>query len=132
LDQKAATTGTTDVANAGFEKIVKPAESKEATELKFSGGGLLATGNSRSLSLTGTGALRLRRAENEYSANFAGNYGRAAATPAESRGTWSDAGSMRNACKLAAWVRINRSPTTPPMPASNRTGASSSRLATSK
>ncbi len=84
LDQKAATTGTTDVANAGFEKIVKPAAAKEETELKFSGGGLLATGNSRSLSLTGTGALRLRRAENEYSANFAGNYGRAAATPADS------------------------------------------------
>lgn len=83
MEQKSATTGSTDVAKAGFEAVAKPAEAKEATELKFSAGGLLATGNSRSMALTGAGQLRLRRMANEYSANVAGNYGRAAPTPAD-------------------------------------------------
>jgi putative salt-induced outer membrane protein len=80
-EQKTATSGSTEVAKGGFEKVTKPAETKEATELKFSAGGLLATGNSRSLAATGSGSLRLRRQLNEYSANVAGNYGRSAPTP---------------------------------------------------
>lgn len=87
MEQKSATTGSTDVAKGGFEKVTKPADAKEASELKVSAGGLLATGNSRSMALTGTGQLRLRRMANEYSANIAGNYGRAAPTPADAMKT---------------------------------------------
>lgn len=83
LEKKTATSGNTDVAKGGFEKLAKPADAKEATELKFSAGGLLASGNSRSLALTSSGMLRLRRGANEYSANAAGNYGRSAPTPAD-------------------------------------------------
>lgn len=83
MKQDSASSGTTDVAKGGFEKTTKPADSKEATELKVSAGGIMATGNSRSLALTGASALRLRRAENQYSADLAGNYGRSAAAPAD-------------------------------------------------
>jgi putative salt-induced outer membrane protein len=83
MKQDAATSGSTEVAKSGFETVQKPADAKEATELKLSAGGLMATGNSRSLALTGSGQLRLRRAENEYSANFAANYARAAAAAGE-------------------------------------------------
>ncbi len=83
IEQKTATTGTTDVAKGGFEKVTKPADVKETSELKLAAGGLLATGNSRSLALTGSGQLRLRRQLNEYSANIAANYGRSAPTPAD-------------------------------------------------
>ncbi|MDF3068744.1 MAG: Peptide chain release factor [Polyangiaceae bacterium] len=83
MEQKTATSGTTDVAKGGFEKVTKPADQKEATELKLSAGGLLATGNSRSMAATGSGMLRLRRQLNEYSANIAANYGRAAPTQAD-------------------------------------------------
>jgi putative salt-induced outer membrane protein YdiY len=83
LEQKAATSGSTDVAKGGFEKVAKPADTKEATELKLSAGGVLATGNSRSAAATGSGMLRLRRGLNEYSASVAGNYGRSAPTPAD-------------------------------------------------
>ncbi len=83
MEQKTATSGSTDVAKGGFEKVAKPADQKEATELKLSAGGLLATGNSRSMAATGSGQLRLRRQLNEYSASIAGNYGRSAPTPAD-------------------------------------------------
>lgn len=83
MEQKAASSGTTDVAKGGFEKVTKPADQKEATELKLSAGGLFASGNSRSMAATGSGMLRLRRQLNEYSANVAANYGRSAPTPAD-------------------------------------------------
>jgi putative salt-induced outer membrane protein len=83
MEQKTATSGTTEVAKGGFEKVAKPAELKEATELKLSAGGLLATGNSRSMAATAAGTLRLRRQLNEYSANVAANYGRSAPTLAD-------------------------------------------------
>lgn len=81
MAQDAATTGTTDVANEGFEASEARPEAKEESELELSAGGLLATGNSRSSAATGAGKLRLRRADNQYSANLAGNYARAAASP---------------------------------------------------
>lgn len=78
-----ASSGSTDVATTGFEAAAKAPEieDKNATELKLSAGGLLARGNSRSLSLTGAGKLRLRREENQLSAAAAGNYGQSATTP---------------------------------------------------
>jgi putative salt-induced outer membrane protein YdiY len=83
METKAATSGSTDVAKGGFEKVNKPADQKETSELKLSAGGLLASGNSRSFAATGSGTLRLRRQLNEYSANIAANYGRSAPTPAD-------------------------------------------------
>jgi putative salt-induced outer membrane protein len=81
--QAAASTGSTDVANAGkFETVAKPeAEAKDATEAQILGGGALATGNARSLSLTTSGSFRMRRERNQFSAIAAANYGRAAVDP---------------------------------------------------
>lgn len=83
--QTAASTGKTEVANAGkFETSVKPdAEAKDATELQVLAGGAQATGNARSLSLTGSANFRLRREANQFTALAAINYGRAAATQAD-------------------------------------------------
>src|SRR5688572_25857859 len=80
MSQDAATTGTTDVATGGFETAAAKDAAKEVSELELSAGGLVASGNSRSTAVTGAGKLRLRRANNQYSANFAGNYARAAAS----------------------------------------------------
>ncbi len=88
LKEESATTGSTDVAHHGFEQTAaKTTDTKEATEMKLSAGGLLATGNSRSMAFTGSGELRIRRAENQYFATIAANYARAAATPADSMET---------------------------------------------
>lgn len=77
--------GKTDVTTDGFEaSAVKDEKAKDATELTVSGGGLFASGNSRSLSLTGGFGYRLRRGDNQFSLLGAGNYSRAAignATP---------------------------------------------------
>ena len=83
--QAAASTGKTEVANAGkFEAAAKPdAEAKDATELQILAGGAQATGNARSLSLTGSANFRLRREANQFTALAAINYGRAAATQAD-------------------------------------------------
>lgn len=83
---KAATTGTTDVTGADkFEApVAKPAEkdakdAKDATEAQILGGGLLATGNSRSMALTGSAQFRMRREANQLSAAGAANYAQSAA-----------------------------------------------------
>ena len=80
-----ATKGTTDVAGTGtFAAQLKEEERKaaaDATDASLSGGGLFTSGNSRSLTLTAGGKLRLRRGDNQFSASFFGNYGRAASKP---------------------------------------------------
>jgi putative salt-induced outer membrane protein len=81
MTQSSATSGSTDVAGGGFQATEKQADTKEVSELKLSGGGMLSTGNSRSMAFTGAGHLRLRRLSNQYSADVAGNYGRSAASP---------------------------------------------------
>ena len=48
----AASGGKEDVATAGFEAAQKPAEDKDATELKLSAGGLFTGGNSESIAAT--------------------------------------------------------------------------------
>jgi len=84
MAQDAASTGATDVGGGGFEAAAaKGAAAKEESELQLSAGGLFASGNSRSTAMTGAGTLRLRRADNQYSANFAANYARAAASADE-------------------------------------------------
>ncbi len=78
LEGKNATEGTTEVANEGFEKVDVPSDTSDVTELKASAGGLMATGNSRSLAGTATGKARIRRKQNQYSADLAANYAESA------------------------------------------------------
>src|SRR5450432_1622113 len=76
-----ATSGSTDVATAGFEKADKPAaESKDATEAQISAGGLAASGNSRSIAATTAGKVRVRRGSDQVGAAIAANYARSAAS----------------------------------------------------
>ena len=79
-----ASTGTTDVATSGFEKGQKPAEeSKDATELQLSAGGLASAGNSRSMAATSSGTFRLRRGSNQVGAAIAANYAQSAPVKGE-------------------------------------------------
>jgi putative salt-induced outer membrane protein len=74
-----ATTGSTDVATAGFEKTVTAAaDEKDATELQVSAGGLASAGNSRSMAATTAGKFRLRRGANVVAVGLAANYARSA------------------------------------------------------
>jgi putative salt-induced outer membrane protein len=85
MKQDAASSGSTDVAGGGaFEAAVKadPATAKDALEAQILGGGQQATGNSRSLALTGSGKFRIRRRANQFAALAAANYARAASDPA--------------------------------------------------
>ena len=82
LKTATASSGSTEVTTGTFD-TVKKAEGTDATEAKLQIGALLSTGNSRSLASTGSGSLRLRRADNEFSAVVAANYARSAPTPAD-------------------------------------------------
>ncbi|MGC4093308.1 MAG: DUF481 domain-containing protein [Polyangiaceae bacterium] len=73
-----ASSGKSDITSETFDSTKKPAEAKDTTEAKIVAGGLLATGNSRSLAATALGSVRTRRGANEASAAVAVNYGRAA------------------------------------------------------
>jgi len=75
---KPASTGTTNVTSEKFETSALPEESKDATELSLSLGGLAASGNSRLVSLTSADKFRLRRRDDQFSALFAANYSRSA------------------------------------------------------
>lgn len=85
MKQDAATSGSTDVATTGFEApAAKPdAETKDATNASISAGGVLSTGNSRSGAVTGSADTRVRRGQNQVSAQAAVNYARSGA-PGES------------------------------------------------
>lgn len=83
MSQSSASSGSTEVAKGGFQATEKQGDAKEVSELKLSAGGMLTSGNARSMALTGSGHLRLRRLQNQYSADLAGNYGRAAPGPGE-------------------------------------------------
>jgi putative salt-induced outer membrane protein len=80
VKQDAASSGKTDVAAGGaFETAAKrEKEVKDATEAKILAGGLLSTGNARSLATTASAQFRARRDQNQLSAAAAVNYGRAA------------------------------------------------------
>jgi len=88
-NQAPASSGATDVAGGDkFETVAVPdKEAKDATEAQILGGGVLSSGNSRSLSVTTSATFRLRREANQLSAAAAVNYGRAAATPADDQET---------------------------------------------
>lgn len=79
--QAPATSGTTEVDGSGKFASAASADAAtadDATEFDIAGGGLLSTGNARAGSVTGSSRLRIRRKKHQFSAMFAGNYGRAA------------------------------------------------------
>ncbi|HKO51009.1 MAG TPA: DUF481 domain-containing protein [Polyangiaceae bacterium] len=74
-----ASEGKTDVASSGFEKAEKTKpDSKDATELEISAGGLASAGNSRSIAATAASKFRLRRGFDQVGAALAANYGESA------------------------------------------------------
>lgn len=82
VEDKKATSGTTDVAKEGFQKAeVIPPEAAHETAAKLTAGGIFSTGNAKSVAATAGGSVRLRRAMNQYLAEAAFNYGRAAIAP---------------------------------------------------
>jgi putative salt-induced outer membrane protein len=92
--QGPASSGATELEGQGTmataEAVEEPAEdveSLDATEFNLGAGGILNTGNSRSLAMTATSNLRIRRSRHQFSANLAGNFGRAAT---EKGGPWLD------------------------------------------
>jgi putative salt-induced outer membrane protein len=78
LGSETATTGKEDVATAGFQApVALPEESRDATELKLSAGGLLAGGNAESIAASTAAKGRARRDSNQVEGALAANYGRA-------------------------------------------------------
>ncbi len=85
MAQDAASSGSTEVAKEGFATaaVEEPEASKDATELNLSAGAQFASGNSRSVAMTGAGNFRARRASNQLTMAVAGNYARSAVEPGE-------------------------------------------------
>lgn len=83
LAEKKASEGKTDVAQEGFQKAeASPVDPNiRETSAKLTAGGIVSTGNARSIAATLGGSLRMRRGADQYSADAAMNYGRAAITP---------------------------------------------------
>lgn len=77
----AATKGTTDVTKDQYQGMDRKTaeESKDATDLSVSAGGLQSSGNSRLLAATLAEKFRLRRDSNQFREALAANYGRTAA-----------------------------------------------------
>ena len=74
-----ANEGNTDVASSGFEMPYHATpQTKDATELVISAGGLASAGNSRSLAATSAGKFRLRRGSDQLGAGISANYAESA------------------------------------------------------
>lgn len=70
-----ASEGKTEVATSGFEKADKnKPDTKDATELEVSAGGLASAGNSRSLAATAASKFRWRQGSDQIGAGIAANY----------------------------------------------------------
>lgn len=83
LAGKTATTGSTDVATAGFEKKeAPPPDEKNTTTMQVQAGALSSTGNAKTLSLTAASRFKARRDDNQLSLNLAANYAQSAPKPA--------------------------------------------------
>lgn len=79
-----ASEGKTDVATSGFDKVDKnKPDSKDATELEVSAGGLASAGNSRSIAATSAGKFRMRRGSDQVGAGIAANYAESAVNKGE-------------------------------------------------
>jgi putative salt-induced outer membrane protein YdiY len=75
-----ATTGATEIEGAGkfATATLADEENLDATELQVAAGGILNTGNSRSLAATAAANFRVRRDVHQFTTAFAGNYAQAA------------------------------------------------------
>jgi putative salt-induced outer membrane protein YdiY len=86
--QATASAGATNLDSTNFATSApRPTETDDATELEIGAGGLFNSGNARSVALTGNARFRIRRKIHEFSAGFAGNYGRASTKDTPSRDT---------------------------------------------
>jgi putative salt-induced outer membrane protein len=84
LKSNKASEGNTDVATSGFEiPYHATPDSKDATEIVISAGGLASAGNSRSLAATAAGKFRLRRGSDQFGAGIAANYAESAVDKAQ-------------------------------------------------
>lgn len=82
VEDKKASSGITDVAKEGFQRAeALPPEEAHETAAKLAAGGIFSTGNAKSVAATAGGSVRLRRAMNQYLAEAAFNYGKAAVAP---------------------------------------------------
>lgn len=81
--QSNATSGKTDVATAGFQGTTAKADENDAALVEVSGGGLVASGNSRQVALTTSAKARFRRSAHQGSAAAAVNYAEAASKDTE-------------------------------------------------
>jgi putative salt-induced outer membrane protein YdiY len=76
----------TDITTEGFVSAARPYEedgSRRARELNVAGGGMIASGNSKLLAITGAFLHRSRRFDDQISSGAAVNYGRAATSGAQ-------------------------------------------------
>lgn len=81
--QSNASSGKTDVASAGFQGATTRSDDTDAALVEVSGGGLVASGNSRQVALTTSGKARFRRDAHQGSAAAAINYAEAASKETE-------------------------------------------------
>jgi putative salt-induced outer membrane protein len=76
LSQSSASSGTTDLAQEGFQAAAKTdAAGTDATNLAVSAGGNAASGNSKALFVTAASDFRLRRSIHQFKAAASANYG---------------------------------------------------------
>jgi putative salt-induced outer membrane protein len=73
-----ASSGKTDVAKEGFQELGKQDDEDDAATAEISGGGLIASGNSRQLALTSSAKFRVRRGPSQVFGAGAANYAEAA------------------------------------------------------
>jgi putative salt-induced outer membrane protein len=78
VKKDAASSGSTDLGGSGQFASAAAKEENDITSLNLSAGGILNTGNARSLAVTGLGKFQIRRKAHQFTAAAAGNYGRAA------------------------------------------------------
>jgi putative salt-induced outer membrane protein len=78
--QTPATTGTTNVAKEGIQKVAAPpaADSKDSATLELTAGGFISQGNARTIAVTAAADYFLRRGRSQLSVLGAYNYGRSA------------------------------------------------------
>lgn len=89
-----ASSGATEIDGQGKFASAEPSQSEseiektdDKTDFTLSTGGIFSTGNARSVAITGSGNLLLRRKIHQFGATVAGNYGASADTGSEWRDT---------------------------------------------
>ncbi len=76
LSTEQTTTGSTEVAQGGFQSAARPADDKNFLALELMAGGLLAAGNAQTLAYTAAGNFQLRRDMNQLGVRASANFAR--------------------------------------------------------